>query len=82
MHPLPEGVAALIPVSEDKIQITLLILGRGALSTYDMTVKHWTAFKMHAMSFFIISNSQLLPSPHDFKFSYVFKGITPFVIGK
>ena len=29
----PRGVAALVPVSDDKIQISLLILRRGALST-------------------------------------------------
>ena len=30
----PRGVAALVPVSDDKIQITLQILGRYALSTH------------------------------------------------
>ena len=30
----PRGVAALVPVSDDKTQITLLILGRGALSNH------------------------------------------------
>ena len=33
LAPGPRGVAALVPVSNDKIQITILILGRGALST-------------------------------------------------
>ena len=31
--PLPRGVVALVSVSDDKIQITILILRRGALST-------------------------------------------------
>ena len=34
LAPVPRGVAALVPVSDDKIQITLLILGRDALSTH------------------------------------------------
>ena len=34
LAPPPRGVAALVSVSDDKIQITILILRRGALSTF------------------------------------------------
>ena len=35
LAPPPRGVAALVSVSDDKIQITILILRRGALSSKD-----------------------------------------------
>ena len=34
----PRGVAALVPGSDDKIQITLLILGRGVLSIHRLWI--------------------------------------------
>ena len=36
LGPAPRGVAALVSVSDDKIQITILILRRGALSTHSI----------------------------------------------
>ena len=57
LAPAPRGVAALVPVSDDKTQIILLILMRGALSTQTSQTK-WLQAKLR--DFFSFPPSQLI----------------------
>ena len=57
LAPVPRGVAALVPVSDDKTQITLLILGQGALSTQ---TSHAKRLQAKLRDFFSFPPSQLI----------------------